>query len=140
MGELLPFECNAFYFDNHLLRTFGSGGGDSDGYTLALMDIFDNEKFNHGKGNDEWVMTVGFTHPRPHHEPAVILWKNQSIEVRIKSEYDYVNGSADKGKEGHMYKQELLEVSLVFMSRGGRRDKMLSVPLRQKFSEDYVIR
>ena len=135
----LPFKCNAFYFNNDYLRRFGivdpeipSKNIQSEGYTLAIMDIYDNEEYNHGKNNDEWIITVGFTHPRPHWEPAVILWKNNSIEVRLKSEYDYVN------EGGHMYKQELLEVFLIARSRGNTKNQVLSVPIRQRFDEDYV--
>merc|ERR1712113_618537 len=146
LTENLPFECNAFWFNNHYLRLFDtvdpsldSGDIQSDGYTMAVMDIYDNDKYNHGKENDEWIITVGFTHPRPHNQPSVILWKNNSIEIRLKSDYDYVNNQNEKDKKGHMYKQEILEIYLIYMTRGGKRDKVLSIPIRQQFNEDYII-
>ena len=134
-GELdltanLPFECNAFYFNNHYLRLFDhvdpnldSNDIQSDGWTAAILDIYDNERYNHGKDNDEWVITVGFTHPRPHNNPAVILCKNNSLEIRLKSDYDRVNED-DGDKTGYMYKQEMLEVYLIYATRGHKKDKV----------------
>ena len=127
----LPFECNAFYFNNHHLRLFDtvdpnldSNDIQSDGWTAAVLDIYDNERYNHGKDNDEWIITVGFTHPRPHNNPAVILCKNNSLEIRLKSDYDYVNDDDDGDKTGHYYKQEMLEVFLIYATRGHKKDKV----------------
>ena len=124
----LPFECNAFYFNNHFLRLFDTvdpsldtNDIQSDGYTAAIVDIYDNERYNHGKTNDEWVITVGFTHPRPHNNSATILYKNNSIEIRLKSDFDYVTGD---DKMGYMYKQEVLEVFLIYATRGHKKDRV----------------
>ena len=126
----LPFECSAFYFNNQYLRLFDTVDPaldpddiQSDGWTAAILDIYDNEKYNHGKDNDEWVITVGFTHPRPHHHRSVILCKNNSLEIRLNSDYDIVNeGDGDGDKTGYLYKQEMLEVVLTYASRGRKKD------------------
>ena len=64
LTENLPFECNAFLFNNHYLRLFGqidpnldTNDIQSDGYTIACMDIYDNDIYNHGKDKDEWLIT-----------------------------------------------------------------------------------
>ena len=60
-------------------------------YTFASIDIYDNDEYNHGKDKGEWLITVNFTRRRPHNEPSVTLWKNNSIVIRLKSDYDCVN-------------------------------------------------
>jgi len=144
LDQNLPFQCNAFWFNNAFLRLFGtvdptlsSDSIESDGWTGVTLDIYDNA-LNHGKARDEWCITCGFTHPRPHNDMAVLLYKNRSLEVRIRADYDYLR-SDEKHKRGHLYKLETLEVFLIYSNKGGKRDKVLSVPIRSKFDEDYLI-
>eukprot|EP01083_Nonionella_stella_P063046 163873_1 len=146
LDEYLGYECYAFYFNNDWMLLFGepdpklgeidSGNLQTQGWTGAMMNMHDSEH-NHGKQNDEWCITLGFTHPRPFNQPGVLLYKNNSFEIRVRCDYDYLN-PLETHKNGYMYKQEFLEVFLVYVTRGGKREKVLSLPIRQRFDEDYV--
>ena len=45
----------------------------------------------------------------------------------------------EKDKTVHIYKQEMLEIYLIYINRGGKRDKILSMPMQQTFNGDYII-